>query len=187
VIARPGSPPGPRWLRRLSDRLAGQPEAVDPRLLARRRRWVVGFWVLWALGMVLMNWTTTSVPRAPIRPYESAVRVAGLPLVAYGEHARGIVAVGGVAVGVIAIGGVAVGALAVGGVAAGGLAVGGVAVGVFAAAGLALGWWALGGGAVGYYAFGGLAVGGYAYAGGGVAVGYHEASGRQKERLFATG
>ena len=30
----------------------------------------------------------------------------------------------------------------------------------------------------------GLAAGGYAYGGNGVAYGYHEASGRQKERLF---
>jgi len=42
----------------------------------------------------------------------------------------------------------------------------------------------VGGGAIGYRAFGGLAAGGYAYAGNGVAYGYHEASGRQKERLF---
>ena len=66
------------------------------------------------------------------------------------------------------------------------IAIGGVAVGVLALGGLALGAWALGGGALGDYAFGGLAVGGYAYAGGGVAVGDHEASGRQQERLVLT-
>src|SRR6266478_5135275 len=43
---------------------------------------------------------------------------------------------------------------------------------------------AIGGRAIGYRAFGGLAVGGYAYAGNGIAFGYHEAGGRQKEKLF---
>src|SRR6266851_1164368 len=42
----------------------------------------------------------------------------------------------------------------------------------------------IGGGAVGYRAFGGRAVCGYAYAGNGVAYGYHEACGRQKEKLI---
>ena len=52
---------------------------------------------------------------------------------------------------------------------------------------VAVGCLALGGGAFGYFSLGGLAVGGYAYAGGGVALGYHEASGGQRERLLATG
>ena len=38
--------------------------------------------------------------------------------------------------------------------------------------------------AIGYRAFGGLACGAYAYAGNGVAYGFYEASGRQRERLF---
>src|SRR6266852_4711593 len=38
--------------------------------------------------------------------------------------------------------------------------------------------------AIGYRAFGGLAIGGYGYAGNGVAFGYHEAGGRQKEKLL---
>ena len=59
----------------------------------------------------------------------------------------------------------------------------GAVLGFIALAGLAVGWRAIGGGAVGYRAFGGLAVGGYAYAGNGVAYGYHEACGRQKEKL----
>ena len=186
MITRPGSRPGPPWLRRLSDGMAGEPAAVDPGAAARRRRWQVWFWVGWGVFLLLGSGLNASIPRGPVTPYRSAIRIAGIPLVAYGNQARGIIAVGGVAVGVIAIGGVAIGAVAFGGVAAGGLALGGVSAGVLALGGLALGAWALGGVAVGYYAGGGLAVGGYAYAGGGVAVGYHEASGRQRERLFPT-
>ncbi len=85
---------------------------------------------------------------------------------------------------VLAIGGIAIGVIAVGGLAAGGIAIGGVSLGLLAFAGLAIGWRAVGGCAVGFRAFGGLAFGGYAYAGNGVAFGYHEACGRQKEKLF---
>lgn len=183
MLRRPGSPPGCAWMKRLNDRIPA-PGPVDPRAAARYRRWMVWFWIVWAIVMASGWWTTRAVERAPAVPYESPLRIAGLPLLAYGDEARGIVAVGGIATGVVAIGGVAVGAVAFGGVALGGLALGGVSAGLFALGGLAVGWWALGGGAIGYCAFGGLAIGGHAYAGGGVALGYHEASGHQKERLF---
>ncbi len=68
--------------------------------------------------------------------------------------------------------------------ATGGLAIGGLSLGLIGFGGLAIGWRAVGGGAIGYRAFGGLALGGYAYAGNGVAYGYYEASGRQREKLF---
>ena len=86
--------------------------------------------------------------------------------------------------GVIAIGGIAVGVVAIGGLAIGGIAVGGLSLAILALGGGAFGWWALGGAALGRYALGGFAFGDYAYAGSGVAYGYHEASGRQKEKLF---
>ncbi len=184
MLTRPGSPPGPRWMRAASEAMAGGPR--DPRGSPRRRRWVLAAWAVWGLLMLLGWWLREPVARVPMQPYASAARVAGLPLVAYGEHARGIVAVGGVAIGVVAVGGVAVGGIAVGGVAVGALGLAGVAAGLVALGGLALGGLALGGGAGGYWALGGLAVGAYAYAGGGVALGYHEAGGGQRERLLAT-
>ncbi len=159
--------------------------AVDPRAPAPYRRWMIAFWVAWAVLMLVTSFRVdVFAPRGPMTPYESTVKIAGLPLYAYGEHPRGIVAVGGFPIGVVAIGGVAVGGIAIGGVAVGGIALGGLGAGVLVLAGGALGWWAVGGGAVGRYACGGLAIGSHAYAGSGVALGYDEAHGRQKERLL---
>lgn len=149
----------------------------DPHLARHRRRWLIGFWTVWAVFMLLGFVVSRPFAGQPPASYRSAVEIAGLPVFAYGPEARGIVAVGGVAIGVVAVGGVAIGGIAFGGVALGG---------VVALGGLAVGGLALGGGALGYFALGGLAVGGYAYAGGGVALGYHEASGAQRERLLAT-
>jgi hypothetical protein len=182
MLTRPGSRPGPRWLRRWDEGITRS--GADPAAAARRQRWQVGFWVVFAGLMLLGTVLRWPLESAPVVPYRSAIGIGGVPLFAYGQRAVGIVAVGGVAVGVIAVGGVAVGGLAVGGVAAGGIALAGVAAGLVALAGLAVGGLAIGGGAGGYYAVGGLAVGAYAYAGGGVALGYHEASGGQAERLL---
>ncbi len=183
MLRRPEAGPGCSWMRRASEAMTRTPP--DQQAPARYRRWMIGFWIGWAVLMLAGNLVIRpAVNRAPLHRWESSIRIAGLPLVAVGEHPRGIVAVGGVPVGVIAIGGVAMGVVAFGGLAAGGLALGGLSVGVLAFGGGALGWWALGGGAVGIYAFGGLAIGRHAYAANGVALGYDEAHGRQKESLL---
>jgi hypothetical protein len=119
-----------------------------------------------------------------VRFYESSTHLGGVPLFASGRAPVAIIAAGGRPLGVIALGGIPCGVIAVGGLAVGGLEIGGAWLGVIALAGLAIGWRAVGGGAIGYRAFGGVAVGGYAYAGNGVAYGYHEAGGRQKEKLI---
>ncbi len=183
MLTRDGSVPGSGWMRNLSERLSsGTP---DTRSLPRT------FWVLYAAFMILFLLILPLLQRRLVpaytyngRAYESATRIGGLPLFAAGSAPVGIIAVGGRPRGVIAVGGLPVGVIAIGGVAVGGFAIGGVSLGFFALAGLAIGWHAAGGGAIGYRAFGGLAFGGYAYAGNGVAFGYHEASGRQKEKLF---
>jgi hypothetical protein len=59
-----------------------------------------------------------------------------------------------------------------------------LSAGILALAGVALGWHAVGGLAIGNAALGALAIGRYAYAGDGVAFGYDEANGKQKESLF---
>jgi len=181
MLTRPGSAPGSGWMRDVSDRLASGP--ADTRSLPRR------YWVLYVVFMVLVFAVLPivrgpAIPPSEMRSYESSIHFAGVPLFASGPAPVAIIAVGGRPRGVIAIGGLAFGVVAVGGVAVGGLAFGGISLGIFALGGLAIGWRALGGGAIGYRAFGGFAIGGYAYAGNGVAFGYHEAGGRQKEKLF---
>jgi len=183
MLTRPGSTPGSGWMRDLSERLAGGP--ADPSGFRSLPR---SYWLSYIALMVMMvvvgpmTFRQVTPPELPV--HESSTRIAGFPLFASGRSPVAIVAVGAHPRGVIAIGGVAIGVIAVGGIAVGVLALGGVSCGLAALAGLAMGWWAVGGGAIGYRAFGGLAAGGYAYAGNGVAYGYHEASGRQKERLF---
>jgi hypothetical protein len=159
----------------------GQPGAPPQKSNTFLKYWMLFLPVILIAANIGRVWQT---PDGRIREYQSAARIAGWPLIATGEQPRGVIAIGMFPVGIVALGGLPVGVLAVGGMAAGVFALSGVSLGIFAIGGLAIGWWANGGGAVGYYAFGGLAVGGYAYAGNGVAVGYHLATGTQKERLF---
>ena len=184
MVTRPGSTPGSGWMRGVSDRLASAP--IDTQSPPRR------FWAAYIAFMALVLVILPLVQRRAMqsydmrnaRSYESSAQWAGLPLFAIGPAPVAIVAIGGRPRGVVAIGGIALGVIAVGGLAAGGIAIGGLSLGLIALAGLAVGWRAIGGGAIGYHAFGGLALGGYAYAGNGIAIGYHEACGRQKEKLF---
>src|SRR6267378_3377727 len=181
MLTRPGSAPGSGWMRDVSERLASGPADTRP---GPRHFWVLYLVFMISALVILPMLGRRAMPSYNLRSYESPSRIAGLPVFASGAAPVAIIAIGGRPRGVIAIGGLAFGAVALGGVAVGGLAIGGVSLGIFAIAGLAMGWRALGGGAIGYRAFGGLAIGGYAYAGNGVAFGYHEAGGRQKEKLF---
>lgn len=178
MLTRPGSAPGPAWMRNINDSLTN-PDRAD--------RVMMPFWaffIVYMLGILVLTHFITAVAFSGDNAYETSTRVAGLPLLSYGPVAQGIVAIGGRATGVIAMGGLAAGFIAVGGLTFGVISVGGVSLGLFAVGGLALGWRALGGLAVGNAALGGLAVGKYAYAGNGVAYGSMEASGRQKEHLI---
>ncbi len=181
MLTRPGSTPGSGWMRNVSVRLSSGPADTRP---VPRSFWVLYVFLMTIFVVVLPMVVRRAMPVYEFRSYESSSRIAGVPLFASGATPVAIVACGGRPRGVIAIGGIAFGVIAVGGVAVGGLAIGGISLGIFALAGLAIGWQAAGGGALGYRAFGGFAAGSYAYAGNGVAYGYHEACGRQKERLF---
>ncbi len=184
MLTRPGSTPGSGWIRSVSERLACGPADTQ----SRPRSFWVFYIAVMALVLVILplvqRRAMRSYPIRATRSYESLTQWAGLPLIAVGPAPVAIVAIGGRARGVVAIGGIALGVVAVGGLALGGFAFGGLSVGLLAFAGLAIGWRAIGGLAVGYRAAGDLAVGGYAYAGNGVAIVYHEASGRQKEQLI---
>jgi hypothetical protein len=180
MLARPGSSPGPSWMRNLSE-LA----TTDPRQLRRKLLWIFVFFGILQVGSIIV--ADIAAFRAPGRhdqPYNSPIQVAGLPLISVGVVAHGVIAVGGVATGVIAIGGVTAGAITLGGLSMGLFAFGGVSLAVMAFAGVAIGWRAVGAVAIGNAAFGALAIGRYAYAGDGVAFGRDEANGKQKESLF---
>ncbi len=176
MLTRPGSKPGPAWMRDFSE------HSVE----TNEQRQRVPFWLFFVLYMVsilVVTHLATAVVFSGERSYSSLTHLAGLPLLSYGATAKGIIAIGGRAVGVIAVGGVAIGVVALGGLAIGAVAFGGGCIALVAIGGLAIGWRALGALAIGDAALGGLAIGKYAYAGHGVAYGSAEASGRQKEKL----
>ena len=178
MLTRPGSTPGPSWMRNISDSLAN-PD--------RSHRIMMPFWaffIVYMLGILIVIHFATAVAFSPQNAHESSTRIAGLPLFSYGSSAHGIIAIGVRATGVIALGALAAGFLAIGGITVGVIPIGGLSLGFLAIAGVAIGWRAVGGVAVGQAALGGLAVGKYAYAGNGVAYGSVEASGRQKEHLI---
>lgn len=182
MVARPDAGPGCLWMKNLHNRALGP---ADPQEKPHPMfRWFWSWYFILLIGFMLLARPWSSTGYSPRGSYESETRIAGLPLVAVGAEAKGVIAIGGRAKGIIAIGGIAVGVVAIGGLALGGFSFGGLSAGIFALGGGAVGWWAMGGGAAGRYAFGGAAIGDYAYAGNGVALGYHEANGRQKEKLL---
>lgn len=179
MLTRPGSNPGPEWMRKLGDSNA------DPRRLRKMiLRSVLFFGIIQAGAIIAGDIAVYQTHGRHLRSYNSPVQFEGLPLLSIGPYAHGVVAYGGVATGIIAIGGLTAGVVAFGGLSVGVLAFGGLSAGVMAIAGIALGWRALGGLAIGDAALGGLAIGRCAYAGNGVALGRDEASGKQKESLF---
>jgi hypothetical protein len=179
MLTRPGSEPGPAWMRKLGD------GTVDPRELRRKiLRVVLFFGILQVVPIIVGDIAVYQAHGRHARSYNSPIELAGLPLLSIGPTAHGIIAYGGVATGIIAIGGVAAGVIAYGGLSVGVFAFGGLSVGLLALAAVALGWQAVGAVALGHAALGALAIGRYAYAGDGVALGRDVASGKQKESLF---
>ncbi|HEY2458208.1 MAG TPA: hypothetical protein VGI13_12975 [Candidatus Acidoferrum sp.] len=178
MLTRPGSKPGPSWMRNISESMA------DPDRIHKIMMPFWAFFILFMVACVAVTHLVTAVALSKDYVYESATRIAGLPLVSYSPAAHGIIALGVRATGVVAVGGVAVGFIAIGGVALGAISLGGISVGMLALAGIAIGWRAFGGLAIGRAALGAFAVGNYAYAGTGIAYGSTEASGRQKEHLI---
>jgi|SRR5215831_10925746 len=164
MLTRPGSEPGPAWMREL---------LLDPRRLRKAiLRIVIFFGLIQVMFIVLGDIAVYRAHGKHVRGYTSQIQIAGMPLLSMGGRAHGIIAYGGLATGVVAIGGMAAGVIAFGGVSVGLLGFGGLTTGVIV----------LGAGAVGWRAMGAVAIGRYAY--GAVALGYHEAGGTQKESLF---
>lgn len=179
MLTRPGSEPGPVWMREL---------ALDPRRLRKViLRTVIFFGIIQAVAVVAGDIAVYAVYRAHgqhISSYDSPVKVAGIPLLSIGGKAHGVIAYGGVATGIVAIGGVTTGVITFGGLGIGFFSFGGLSLALIAVGGVAIGWRAMGGLAIGDAALGGLAIGRCAYAGNGIALGRDEADGNQKESLF---
>lgn len=176
MLTRPGSEPGPEWMRKLSG---------DPQKLRKAIIRVVVFFGIIQVGAVVAG--DIAVYRAHGRhvfSYNSPIQVAGMPLLSIGGRAHGVIAYGGVATGIVAIGGLTAGVITFGGLGIGFFSFGGLSLAVLAMGGVAVGWRAMGGLAIGDAALGGLAIGRCAYAGNGIALGRDEASGSQKESLF---
>jgi len=178
MLLRPGSKPGPAWMRNISDSFC------DP---DRAHKILMPFWAFFILYMftcIGLTHFVTAVILSKDYVYESRTHLAGIPVISYAPVAHGIIALGGRATGVIALGGIAEGVIAVGAITLGVISFGGLSLGILAIAGLAIGWCGLGGLAIGQAALGALSIGRYANAGTGAAYGSIEASDRHKERLI---
>lgn len=176
MLTRPGSEPGPAWMREL---------ALDPRRLRKAILRIIIFFGVIQVGAIIAG--DIAVYRAHgrhISSYNSPIQVAGMSLLSVGGKAHGIIAYGGIATGIVAIGGVTAGVITFGGLGIGFFSFGGLSLAVIAVGGVAIGWRAMGGLAIGDAALGGLAIGRCAYAGKGIALGRDEASGQQRESLF---
>ena len=176
MLDRPGSEPGPEWMRRL----AGNPRQLCKAIL----RIIVFFGVIQVAAIAVGDIAVYGAHRRHVRSYNSPIQIAGMPLVSMGGRAHGVIAYGGLATGIVAVGGVSAGVISFGGLSVGLLSFGGLSVGLLTLGAGAVGWRAIGAVAVGQAALGGLAIGRWAYAGLGVALGRDQARGDQRESLF---
>jgi hypothetical protein len=178
MLTRPGSRRGPEWMSKLGS---------SPDGFRQIRKAILGisvlFGVLQVAAIVVADSAVYRAHGRHLRSYNSPVQIAGMPLLSVGRTAHGVIAYGGVAAGIVAIGGVSAGVIAFGAISVGIFSFGALSLGVFVLAALAVGWRAVGALALGHATVGALAIGRYAY-GPGIAFGYHEASGKQKESLF---
>jgi hypothetical protein len=177
MLTRPGSNPGPEWMRRLGSSPDGFRQIRKAIL-----RIIILFAIIQVTATVIFDLAVYRAHSRHVRFYNSPIQIAGMPLLSVGPTARGIIAYGDIATGVVTIGGLSAGVIAFGGLSVGIFAFGGLSLAGIAVAAVAIGWRAIGAVAIGDAAVGALTIGRYAY--GAVAFGYHEASGKQKESLF---
>jgi len=161
MLTRPGSEPGPEWMRELSS---------SPEGFRQIRKAILGvcvlFGVLQLASIVVADIAAYRAHGRHVRSYNSPMQVVGMPLLSVGGTAHGVIAYGGVATGIVAIGGLTAGVIALGPISVGVFSFGALSLGIFVLA-------ALGVASIGRYAYGP-----------GIALGYHEATGKQNESLF---
>lgn len=139
------------------------------------------FGVLPFASIVVADIAVYRAPSWQVRSCDSPVQTAGMPLV--GRAAHGVVAYSAVATGMVAIGGVTAGVIAPGAISAGAFSFGALSLGISVLAAPAASWRPRGALAFGPAPPGARSIGRYGY-GFGIALGYHEASVKQKESLF---
>ena len=177
MLTRPGFAPGPEWMRKPAGSPAGFRQIRKAILRIR-----VLFGGLQVASVVVRDIARDRVHGRHGRCY-SLVQIAAMTPLFVGRAAHSVIAYGGVATGIVAIFGVTAGVIALGGISVGVFSFGALSLGMFVLAALAVGWRAVGALAFGHAALGVVSIGRYAY-GPGIAIGYHEASGKQKESLF---
>ena len=122
MLTRPGCESGPEWMRRLG----GNPRQLRKAILSI----MVFVGVIQVAAIVVGDIAVYRAHGRHVRSYNSAMQIAGMPLLSLGGRAHGIIAYGGLATGVVAIGGVSAGVIPFGGLAIGRWAYGpGVALG----------------------------------------------------------
>src|SRR5690242_4367377 len=98
MLTRPGSEPGPAWMRGL---------ARDPQRLRKATLRIIIFFGIIQVGAVIAgDIAVYLVYRAHgrhISSYSSPIQVAGMPLLSIGASAHGVIAYGGIATRIVAI------------------------------------------------------------------------------------
>src|SRR2546429_786150 len=121
MLTRPGSEPGPEWMRRLG----GNPRQLRKAILS-----IIVFVGVTQLAAIVVG--DIAVYRADgrhVRLYNSPIQIVGMPLSSMGGRAHGVIAYGGLATGIIAVGGGSAGVISFGGISVGFLSLGGLSVG----------------------------------------------------------
>jgi len=121
MLTRPGSEPGPEWMRRLG----GNPRQLRKAILSI----IVFVGVIQLAAIVVGDIAVYRADGRHVRLYNSPIQIVGMPLSSMGGRAHGVIAYGGLATGIIAVGGVSAGGISFGGISVGFLSLGGLSVG----------------------------------------------------------
>ena len=177
MLTRPGFAPGPEWM--------GEP-AGSPAGFRQIRKAILRIRVLFG-GLQVASVVVRDIARDRVhgrhgRSDNSLVQIAGMTPLFVGRAAHSVIAYGGVATGIVAIFGVTAGVIAFEAISVGAFSFGALSLAIFVLAALAAGWLR---GRPGICPRDPRRCFDWPYAYGfAMALGYHEASGKQKESLF---
>jgi hypothetical protein len=99
MLTRPGSQPGPAWMRRFGD------GTIDPRRLRKAiLRVIVLFGMIQVTAIVIADIAVYRAHGRHVQSYNSPIQIAGMPLLSVGWRSIGGLAIGNAALGGLAIG-----------------------------------------------------------------------------------